>query len=641
MPFSCGGGCGHDQILDYTSEGGFVTAATITGTPVIENYAQDRKADQYSLGWNGLWDNHQGWRAMADVSWSRTDRTDNSLQTTAGLGRALPDPTATVSFQMGPNGPTFTSDYDGASSDLVLTDVEGWSGSPVQAGYNNQRKTRDDLVEARGEIQRDLDSFISGIKIGVDYTSHKKSLTANEAFLAPPDGALTAAIPSDVIVGTVALDRGLGNILAWDPRVLVEKGVLDFIPNAYGLTKGYSVRENVATPYAMASLKGSLGTAELTGNIGVQAVHTDVRSSGQTYGTVTDKYWMILPSANLNFRWPNGFVIRVAASKQFMRPRLPDLNNVINFGADTTKSPIIYSGSGGNPRLRPYQAKAVDVNFEKYFGSKGYVALQTFYKHIDTYIASGHVDNFDYSQLPPPPPPTPDTPIGILFSQVNTHGGYMYGAELAGTLPFDVFSPALGGFGLTGGAGYTKTHVLDFDGHPTTIPGYSKYVGNLTAFYEAHGFSIRGSMRYRSSYQGDFALYSGGLLRQKVLAETVYDAQVSYDFPDTSAIAGLSVYVAGQNLTNERSATLGSSNPESYLLYQTYGRRYLAGATFKFGGPHAVLPPAPPPPAPPPPPPAAPATQTCADGTVILASDACPVPPPPPPPPAPAPERGL
>ncbi len=46
------------------------------------------------------------------------------------------------------------------------------------------------------------------------------------------------------------------------------------------------------------------------------------------------------------------------------------------------------------------------------------------------------------------------------------------------------------------------------------------------------------------------------------------------------------------------------------------------------------------PPAPPPPPPAPPATQTCPDGTVILATDACPAPPPPPPPPAPEPERG-
>ena len=40
-----------------------------------------------------------------------------------------------------------------------------------------------------------------------------------------------------------------------------------------------------------------------------------------------------------------------------------------------------------------------------------------------------------------------------------------------------------------------------------------------------------------------------------------------------------------------------------------------------------------PPPPPPPPPPPAPATQTCPDGSVILASDGCPPPPPPPPPP--------
>jgi opacity protein-like surface antigen len=57
---------------------------------------------------------------------------------------------------------------------------------------------------------------------------------------------------------------------------------------------------------------------------------------------------------------------------------------------------------------------------------------------------------------------------------------------------------------------------------------------------------------------------------------------------------------------------------------------------------------APPPPPPPPPPPQIaveaptppPATQTCPDGSVVLATDACPVPPPAPPPPPATPERG-
>jgi opacity protein-like surface antigen len=59
---------------------------------------------------------------------------------------------------------------------------------------------------------------------------------------------------------------------------------------------------------------------------------------------------------------------------------------------------------------------------------------------------------------------------------------------------------------------------------------------------------------------------------------------------------------------------------------------------YNFGGVEAPPPPPPPPPSPPPPPP--PATQTCPDGSVILATDTCPAPPPPPPPPPPAPERG-
>ena len=61
----------------------------------------------------------------------------------------------------------------------------------------------------------------------------------------------------------------------------------------------------------------------------------------------------------------------------------------------------------------------------------------------------------------------------------------MYGAELAATLPFDAFFPALSGFGITGGVGYTKTKVTRFNGTETQIPGYSKFVANLTAFYES------------------------------------------------------------------------------------------------------------------------------------------------------------
>lgn len=631
-----GYGQGHESFLTSTVQNGIVTSATTVGTPLIENYSNDRKANQHSIGWNALWNGHNGWKAFVDLSLSHTKRTEHHIEETAGLayGRNQATPTATISFVTTNHGPEFTSNYNGANPALVLTDVEGWSGgSFVQAGYDKVRTSTDDLKEAKGEIEREFNSFIKSIKIGVDYTERSKNLNQIDGFLAPPVGQTTAAIPASLLGPTFTLDRGLGNILTWDPRAVESQGILRYIPNIY--PNGYDVTEKVFSPYIMAPLHAELGAAVLTGNIGLQAVHTDLVSKSSAYPTAHDKYWIVLPSINLNFRWENGWVVRFAASKEYMRPRLNDLNNAITFHYDVTLN--AYNGGGGNPFLRPFQAKALDFNVEKYFGSKGYIALQTFYKHIDTYVAGGINPNFDYSQFPPPPSePVPPTAIGRFGGQVNTHGGYMYGAELAGTLPFDFISPSLDGFGITGGVGYTKTKVRDFNGNPSVIPGYSKWVANLTAFYEKKGFSARGSMRYRSSFQGDFVLFSGSLDRQQVLAETIFDAQVGYDFQPSSALSGLSVYVQGQNLTDERQATIAiASSPDSWLKYQTYGRRFLIGASYKFGAKKVAPPEVTPPPPPPPPPPMI----TCADGTVVEATATCP-PPPPPPPPPPTPERG-
>lgn len=588
-------GGGNFPLSNVTTADGLVTGGTWSNVVgIVENYATDRDADLYSTGWNIAYDGHNGWKGFLDLSWSRTDRTDDFLQTTAGTGRGRSGATDDISFDWTGHGPEYSVGLDYSDPSLImLTDTQGWgwfNGPINQAGYDNLRKTRDDLKQAHFEIEHELGSFFNSIKLGANYTDRSKKLSAVEAYLIPAGGVDEIAVPSDLLLSPVILDRGIGPILTYDPRKLVGAGVLDVVPAPWGDQKAYKVEEKLWTPYVMATIDTELGSTHLTGNIGVQAVHTDQSSTGLVgasgvpdliLSTEGRKYWEILPSMNLSFRMPDDFVIRVALSKQHIRPRMPDMANNFNYFTDLALGGII-NGSGGNPHLKPYAAKAIDVNFEKYFGSKGYIALQTFYKHMDRYIASGYT-TFDYSGYPAPTNLPPVSNIGILYGQVNTKGGYIYGAELAGTLPFDVFSPALAGFGLTGGLGYTKTKVKDFNGLDTPIPGYSKWVGNLTAFYENNGFNVRGSMRYRSGYLGDFALYSGGLDRQNVLSETIFDAQVGYDFPDGSSLHGLSLYVQGQNLTDERSATVADTSiPKEYLKYQTYGRRFLAGFTYKF-----------------------------------------------------------
>jgi hypothetical protein len=115
----------------------------------------------------------------------------------------------------------------------------------------------------------------------------------------------------------------------------------------------------------------------------------------------------------------------------------------------------------------------------------------------------------------------------------------------------------------------------------------------------------------------------------EIWAQNVFNKnflQVAFDAP-----------VQGSGTTR---GVIANFYPRSTQLYGAFlGEPRTFGATLRGRlGWHRPPPPAyTPPPAPPP---APPATQTCPDGTVILATEPCPAPPPPPPPPAPAPERG-
>ena len=116
-------------------------------------------------------------------------------------------------------------------------------------------------------------------------------------------------------------------------------------------------------------------------------------------------------------------------------------------------------------------------------------------------------------------------------------------------------------------------------------------------------------------------------------AQNLFDKnfmQVAFDAP---------VQGSGTTRGVEQGAAAGFYNRSTQLYGAFLGEPRTFGVTLRGRlGWHRPPPPAYVPPPPPPPPP--PATQTCPDGSVILATDTCPAPPPPPPPPAPAPERG-
>lgn len=579
---------------------GFVTAGTFNNVQgVVRNDIFQRKADLYSFGYNAEYTGDDGWKAFIDVGYSRTDRNELSVEAYSGtgFGEAL-GATDTIGFTSGPSGTVFDPSLDYSNPALIkLTDPLGWGGGVVpQAGYYNNRIVEDELKQYRVGVEKEVEGFFSAFKFGMNYTDRNKSLTPDEFLVRLRGGALELAIPADALLRPTNLGYlGLGPIVSYDARDLIADGTLVLERNTSPdiPAKAFRVTEDLMTAYLQADIEQEMGSSTLTGNIGVQAIHTDQGSSGTVFAggvarqvVASASYWDILPSLNLSMRFDSDFVIRFAASRQIQRPRLDDLRVAVSYGINNTiadsptgLAPFI-DGSGGNPQLRPYRANAFDLNFEKYFGQSGVVSLQLFHKDIKSYIDRTRFP-FDYDGYPLPTGLPPATLTGRLESSFNTGGGKLYGGELAITLPFSNFSEALDGFGVTGGVGYTKTKIKDAGGNVDQIPGYSKWVANGTAYFEKWGFNARGSVRYRSTFLGDFTGFGGSPTRRTALAEMIVDGQIGYDFQEGSSLEGLSLYLQGQNLTDERFASVGASRNQ-VIDYQIYGRRFLAGFNYKF-----------------------------------------------------------
>jgi iron complex outermembrane receptor protein len=286
----------------------------------------------------------------------------------------------------------------------------------------------------------------------------------------------------------------------------------------------------------------------------------------------------------MSMRMPSDFVVRFGLARQLARARMDDLRVSQQFNF-TQLSPTlgIFGGDGGNPELKPWLARATDLTFEKYFGTRAYVAAQFFHKKLENFVYTAQVP-FDFSGYPVPTnfEGTID-PDSVITRPINGKGGKLYGVELAGTLPFEVFASALEGFGLTGGLSYTKSKIRPSPNEKASdLPGYSRWVANGTAYFERAGFSARASVRHRSSFIGEISGFGALRTRRRAAPETIIDAQLGYEFQPGSAIQGLSIYLQGQNLTDEPFVTFNPAAKDQIIDYQSYGRRYLLGASYKF-----------------------------------------------------------
>ena len=224
---------------------------------------------------------------------------------------------------------------------------------------------------------------------------------------------------------------------------------------------------------------------------------------------------------------------------------------------------------------------------------------------------------------------------GEVLAKIDRYEGEFDDGLFDGT-DFDIRST-----GFDGSIGYR--FGMGADGNLDVLAGLSHVrtkVDDISLFgfdYDIDRMtSTRGRAGVRAVFGGSLAPYVAGTVHHEFRGNgniTLFDGGDDFDL-DTRGKGTWGRLEAGLN---------GNDGPGLILAaWGELGDRQGFGlrAGFRIGGAAIVAAPPPPPVVAPPPPPAPPATQTCPDGSVILATDSCPLPPPPPPPPAPEPERG-
>lgn len=619
------------SLTNVVAQDGFVTSGTFGNVKgVIRNDAEERNADLFSFGWNNKFQANERLSFVFDAAYSFVDRLDGILETYSGTGSGVGvGATDNLDFVTDRRGTRFTGntlDYSNTAI-IGITSPLGWGGDRFdemgvqvaqggQVGFYNRPEIEEDLLQLRLAANYDIDGgFFRAVSIGGDYTDRQKEKVANEFFIDLAGFQTFVPIPADLLLEPTELGYlGLGPMVSYDPFALIASPIViqtrNF--NADVLTKSWQVDEKVLTGFVKFDIETTVGSLPVTGNIGVQVVHTDQSSTGARAAgvapnvaveTVSDgaKYTKIYPSMNLSMEFAPDQYIRLGAARVAMRPRMDQLSisQQVNYNAaftgginsdgdpsnDTANlaaGQTYYSASGGNPFLQPWIVDQFDVSYENYFAEGAYFAVSAYYKLFENYIFSGGGYVADFAGFPTRPgDPVPDTTVGIVNVPTNQSGGYVRGVEVAASIPFGVLTPALEGFGFIGSVAFNGSKIEPLPGVSIPVPGFSKRTASMTLYYERDGFRVRASDRYRARFLGEVPGFGNAADFVIVEPEHVIDAQIGYDF-QRGPLEGFGVVIEGQNLTNEPFVTLQGLSSLAIRDYQDFGRTYRFGISYRF-----------------------------------------------------------
>ncbi|MFG6428356.1 TonB-dependent receptor [Roseateles sp. LYH14W] len=574
--------------------GGVLTQGDWLGVkPILRHDLNDREDTISAVGWNSKLVVSPALTLTGDLSWSKADREESIMELYAGTvpGSTGALDTFKVNFPAGGGLPTLTAGLNYADPAIIkLVDSGGWG----QAGYLKKPKVEDEIKSVRvaARVSQDF-GFFTGGEFGLNFTQRQKSRNINEWFMDLKTTPTT--IPAGMLSAPNSLGFvGLGNFISYDAHAAAAQfyNLRVHDRNRDIINKNWIVKEDITTIFAKADIDTELLGMPLRGNLGLQGVNAKQKSTAFTIlnaaldtAPVTRgiNYTDWLPSLNLTWQVASNQNVRFGLARQITRPRMDDMRATQEYSVDNGRA--IWTGNGGNPELKPWKADAVDLSYEYYFGSKGYVSVAGYYKDLKTYIYSQRLNiNFKdrFGTLTPPGSVTPTSDIGEFTTQSNGQGGSLSGVELAVSLPLSMVANVLDGFGVQASYAYVESKIAPFgpaDARP--LPGLSPNTYNLTAYYEKSGFSARVSTRIRDNYVAEVTGFGADRAFEYAKKEQVTDLQLGYEFQGGAA-KGLSVVFQINNVGNEPYVEYYNNDLTQTRQYTRYGKTYLFGVNYKF-----------------------------------------------------------
>ncbi|NZA26322.1 TonB-dependent receptor [Luteimonas sp. SJ-92] len=598
------GGYGRLEVTDpvINDDGTFTGGVANNVYPLVRGMYNHREDKIRAFGWNNEF-TLGGVELMADVSYSETERDEVVLENNTQLLPAPQLDSVALDFRSGDFSQLVPGrDYSDPGSLYLTNTIYG-------SGYGKTPRVEDELLAFRLDASVPTPQSIAwlvDIDLGVNYADRQKSKWQ-------PEGNINlgaqgdTAIGDDLQYGLVDLGfAGAGLIPSWNVPAAVDR-YMSFIPVddlSYLIPKAWRVDEQITTAYARANIDTQWGSVPVRGNFGVQVQRVDQSSTSRYWDsnrpdgdnvqpiTRGKQYTDVLPSLNLAFSLTDDQTLRVGLAEQVARPRVDELRASLDFGVNESNGEP--GGSGGNPELDPWRAYAFDLSYEKYFGERAYLAAAFYYKDLRTYIYTEARDGYDFSDLLVDYPWDDDLPplqsTGRYTAPYNGDGGSLRGIELTASLPLDLFSDALTGFGIVASASFNDSDITippppnaqsSVGNEEITLPGLSKRVYNFTAYYERSGFEARISQRKRSDFVGEIGNFDGDRTLRYVVGEDITDAQISYAFGDHTALAGLSLLFQASNITDESYRTYAGTKDRP-LEHIEWGRTYLLGLNYRF-----------------------------------------------------------